>query len=185
MFLQVNSQQFVISWYNTGSQNWLLPNHEFFFNIQLPKADEEDYICFNYSKTNPIANIASTKSIPYTIKVKMIISRRSKSTVGSWSRQTEEKRSQKEWKKEDRQQLTFVSKGSRTVTTLTWQGSKPISSLASRKAVATSSSSPSSTFPPGSATSPAKRSTPNIWIAIITILKGQKSQMDDNGKKLK
>jgi hypothetical protein len=50
--------------------------------------------------------------------------------------------------------------GSRTVTTSTREGSKPISSVASLKAVSTSSASPSSLFPPGKETSPAIEHNP-------------------------
>lgn len=59
---------------------------------------------------------------------------------------------------------TFERKGSRTVTTVTRSGGNPISSLASLLAVSTSSTSPSSAFPPGKDTSPektTKNQTPN------------------------
>lgn len=47
--------------------------------------------------------------------------------------------------------------GSRTVTTETSAGSRPISSFASLIAVSLSSASPSSVFPPGNDTSPATK----------------------------
>ncbi len=52
---------------------------------------------------------------------------------------------------------TLDKNGSSTVTTLTSEGSNPISSFASLVAVSPSSLSPSSAFPPGNATSPATK----------------------------
>jgi hypothetical protein len=52
-------------------------------------------------------------------------------------------------------------KGSTVVTILTSEGSSPISSLASLRAVAIPSSSSSSLFPPGRATSPANGNFPS------------------------
>ena len=54
---------------------------------------------------------------------------------------------------------TLFTKGSRTVTAFTSEGSKPISSLASLMAVSMSSASPSSLFPPGNETSPKTQLT--------------------------
>ena len=54
---------------------------------------------------------------------------------------------------------TLFTKGSRTVTAFTSEGSKPISSLASLMAVSMSSASPSSLFPPGNETSPETQLT--------------------------
>src|SRR5688572_14066293 len=55
---------------------------------------------------------------------------------------------------ENKRHCTLDKKCSRDATTVTRAGSSPISSFDSLNAVATSSASPSSAFPPGSETSP-------------------------------